>query len=148
MSTPQDISKQQLDILNRVAEGGLPCICVSAVREGDPKTQADSASFSRSVSRLDRRGLLRSIVFHYAGPGERANGLLMTPEGLAIHERPARTRSAESEQHEARTPTFVAQPQPDAVWHRCETCNTPYQGPMPRFGTAKLCPRCVPKRSA
>jgi hypothetical protein len=73
------LSKQQMTILNRVAEGGLPCICVSALREGDPKTQADSASFSRSVSRLDRRGLLRSIVFHYAHPRELANALLISP---------------------------------------------------------------------
>ena len=30
-------------------------------------------------------------------------------------------------------------------WHRCENCNAPYHGPMPRFGTPKLCPKCVSK---
>jgi hypothetical protein len=34
---------------------------------------------------------------------------------------------------------------PMVGWHRCEACNAPYQGPMPRFGTPKLCPECDPK---
>jgi hypothetical protein len=29
-------------------------------------------------------------------------------------------------------------------WHRCERCNEPYEGVLPPFGTAKLCPKCLP----
>ena len=57
---------------------------MKVLRDGDPKTAADSAAFSRSVRRLERRGLVIPCVYRPARKGERANLLLLTDLGADL----------------------------------------------------------------
>jgi DNA-binding MarR family transcriptional regulator len=83
MSKIADLSPLQQSILNRLAQwqGGAS---VQALREGAPKTAADSASFSRAVRRLERRGLIAPYIFRRARRGERAGVLVLRPQGRAL----------------------------------------------------------------
>ncbi len=84
MPTPQDhLSQLQRSIVSRLAQwqGGA---IIKALRHGAKKTAAESATFSRAVRRLERRGLVMSYVLRRAKRGERAGLLVLTPLGRAL----------------------------------------------------------------
>jgi DNA-binding MarR family transcriptional regulator len=83
MPTFTNLSVLQRYILSRLAEwqGG---VIVKSLRVGARKTAAESASFSRAVRRLQRRGLVLPYVLRRAKRGERAGLLFLTAQGRAL----------------------------------------------------------------
>ncbi len=75
------LSPLQRSILNRLAAQGQACISVKQVRGRQPKRNADSAAFSRSLARLANRGLIVLLNARVAGPGERATHIVLTAPG-------------------------------------------------------------------
>ncbi len=76
-----NLSPLQRSILNRLALQGEACITVKQIRDRQLKSNADSAAFSRSLTRLANRGLVVLLNARVAGPGERATHIVLTAPG-------------------------------------------------------------------
>jgi DNA-binding MarR family transcriptional regulator len=83
MTKTADLSQLQRYILGRLAQWPGN-VSVRELRQGAPKTAKESATFSRSLRRLERRRLVTCYVLRRAKPGERAGMLALSPQGRAL----------------------------------------------------------------